>query len=87
MPYDRHRPHVPRAASAFRSERLDRFRELRDVRLAELFHWLHYARPFRLAAPLDGSCVTEAPKENLEGKVNRTLRCFCGVLSRGDRQL
>lgn len=65
-PSDRHRPHVLRAASAFRSEPPDGFRQPQGFRLAELLHWLHSVPPLSSRRSLDGSCVTDAPKKNLE---------------------
>lgn len=61
LPLGRHRPHVLRAASAFRSPPQGGFREPRDFRLSELFDWLHVVPPSRRVASLS---VIDAPKKN-----------------------
>lgn len=43
------------------------FRELQGFRLAELLDWLGSVPPLTSCRSLDGSCVTGAPKKNLEG--------------------
>ncbi|XP_048956618.1 DNA helicase MCM8 isoform X2 [Canis lupus dingo] len=63
----RHRPHVQRAASAFRSDPPDSFREPRSFRLAELLDWLHSV-PSRLAAPWAEVTSQNAPKKILEAE-------------------
>lgn len=43
------------------------FRELHGFRLVELLDWLGSVPPLTSCRSLDGSCVTGAPKKNLEG--------------------
>lgn len=67
-PLRRHRPHVLRAASAFRSRPQGGFREPRNFRRSELFDWLHFVPPARCVASWS---VIDAPKKNSGG--TRTL--------------
>lgn len=72
LPFRRHRPHVLRAASAFRSQPQDGFREPRGFRLSELFDWLRFVPPSRRVASLS---VLDAPKKNS----GETRSVPCGV--------